>query len=117
MPMFDRLCPLCGQRKKDGRARMCQKCRYARWRESATVTGIAGGKVRKAIREGLLPRLTGEIPCTDCGAPAKQYDHRWYSRPLEVQPVCRRCNILRGCAFDSPLRDGIIKPLVGRAYG
>lgn len=56
----------------------------------------AGALVSKAKRKGLLPPLTGDIPCDDCGGPATQYDHRDYRYPLWVAPVCRRCNIRRG---------------------
>ena len=36
--------------------------------------------------------------CVDCGAPAEMYDHRSLSKPEDVEPVCRRHNILRGPA-------------------
>jgi len=36
--------------------------------------------------------------CTDCGAQARDYDHRDYARPLDIEPVCRRCNQKRGPA-------------------
>ena len=35
----------------------------------------------------------------DCGAPARHYDHRDYNKPLEIEPVCVRCNLLRGHAI------------------
>lgn len=38
--------------------------------------------------------------CVDCGLQANAYDHRYYSLPLEVEPVCTRCNIKRGPAVD-----------------
>lgn len=48
---------------------------------------------------GVLPGLNDpDIRCVDCGAVANEYDHRDYSRPLEVDPVCGRCNKLRGPA-------------------
>lgn len=59
----------------------------------------AGGIVTAAKRMGLLPHLDGSIACVDCGAPACDYDHRDYNKPLEVEPVCRRCNKLRGSAI------------------
>lgn len=59
----------------------------------------ARGMVAQAKARGDLPRLTGEIPCVDCGAPARDYDHRDYNRPLDVEPVCRRCNMRRGPAI------------------
>lgn len=53
--------------------------------------------VARAIRAGRLqpPNLSS---CVDCGEPAVFYDHRDYSKPLAVEPVCRRCNNLRGPA-------------------
>lgn len=58
---------------------------------------LAHTAVAKARREGRLssPR---DHACTDCGAAAIEYDHRDYLKPLAVDPVCRRCNILRGPA-------------------
>lgn len=53
--------------------------------------------VARAIKRGDLarPHLFG---CTDCDQQAEVYDHRDYSRPLEVAPVCRGCNTRRGPA-------------------
>jgi len=58
--------------------------------------------VGAAIRLGKLPKLDGSIMCADCGVPACQYDHRDYSKPLEVDPVCQSCNRKRGPANDWP---------------
>ena len=52
--------------------------------------------VAKAIKANQLKKLTGDIPCTDCPQPADRYDHRDYTRPLDVEPVCRLCNARRG---------------------
>lgn len=54
--------------------------------------------LRSAIRRGEL-RRPGEYPCTDCGGEATEYDHRDYSFPLLVDPVCRGCNVRRGKAI------------------
>lgn len=54
--------------------------------------------VVKAKAAGVLPPLDGSIACVDCGAPAKHYDHRDYSRPLDVEPCCHSCNLRRGPA-------------------
>lgn len=55
--------------------------------------------VSAAVKRGLLPNLkSGEYACTDCGRVAHEYDHRDYSRPLDVDPVCRSCNKQRGTA-------------------
>lgn len=49
-----------------------------------------------AIRNGDLPKLDGSVPCVDCSEPAAEYDHRDYKKPLDVEPVCQRCNQARG---------------------
>jgi hypothetical protein len=64
------------------------------------IAAPARAAVGKAIRDGKLPRLDGSVPCMDCGKPAKDYDHREYARPLDVEPVCRSCNLNRGPASD-----------------
>lgn len=68
--------------------------------------GRAHSAVQAAIKKGVLPSLkAGEYACTDCGGVALEYDHRDYSRPLDVQPVCRSCNKQRGTAtWPSPDR-------------
>ncbi len=55
-------------------------------------------KVRLAIQSGRLAALDGSVACVDCGAAADRYDHRDYSKPLDVVPVCRGCNKRRGAA-------------------
>lgn len=57
--------------------------------------GSAHLHVRKAVVAGLLPPAY-ECECVDCGRPACDYDHRDYSKPLAVEPVCRSCNTKRG---------------------
>lgn len=56
-------------------------------------------EVRKALKKGILKRAK-EFKCVDCGEPAFCYDHRDYLKPLEVQPVCRKCNWYRGKALN-----------------
>lgn len=64
-----------------------------RWRT------LAGRFVVLAKELGVLPPLKDPaIRCVDCGAIATEYDHRDYSRPLDVDPVCSSCNKLRGPA-------------------
>jgi hypothetical protein len=38
----------------------------------------------------------------DCGDPAETYDHRDYTQPLLVDPVCLACNKRRGPGFPYP---------------
>ena len=54
-------------------------------------------QVARAIRSGDLLHPS-HFACADCGGPSIHYDHRDYSKPLEVVPVCRRCNYKRGPA-------------------
>lgn len=57
----------------------------------------AASAVAKAIRMGELERATSFL-CVDCNRPAREYDHRDYTKPLAVVPVCRSCNVMRGPA-------------------
>lgn len=60
----------------------------------------AMGRVSKAVKEGRLPRVSTQT-CVDCGKQAQAYDHRRYSAPLDVVPVCTPCNFKRGPAEDA----------------
>lgn len=57
--------------------------------------------VKEAILSGLLPNLKlGDVVCVDCKVNlASVYDHRDYSKPLTVEPVCHMCNTKRGPAI------------------
>lgn len=79
----------------------CAACRVARGLRSLTSPQYLAHKaVAKARRAGLLadPR---SLACADCCVPASEYDHRDYSKPLAVEPVCRRCNRRRGPAANA----------------
>lgn len=77
---------------------ICPKCMRGYAKRLKQIAGPAHRKVFEAVKKGILPKLDGAIPCADCGRPAQVYDHRDYSRPLDVVPVCKRCNIRRGPA-------------------
>ena len=64
----------------------CQKCKTS-----------AASSIWKAIRAGVLARADCFL-CADCGGAARDYDHRDYSKPLEVVPLCHGCNLRRGPA-------------------
>jgi hypothetical protein len=92
-------CAICGPRPDQGRGRHhhTRLCRPAgvdiRWQLRA------GSAVYRAIQRGELTNLKKKrVRCTDCTARAVEYDHRDYAKPLEVQPVCRSCNLKRGTA-------------------
>lgn len=91
-----------------GARRVCDECRTTDPKE-LQFTANANSRhahyvVQAAIQSGQLPRLDGSVQCVDCGKPAVDYDHREYAKPLQVEPVCRSCNLLRGPAIDSAQR-------------
>lgn len=94
-PSLKTLCERCGGETefRGGIYPLCGACRQQQSAERAT----ASCAVRKAVNIGMLKPVK-TCRCVDCGAPAADYDHRDYSRPLAVEPVCRSCNIRRGIA-------------------
>jgi len=77
----------------------CVKCRTRNGVDPLmTPQYLAHKAVAKAIKAGDLER-PGKFKCVDCGTQATEYDHRDYSQPLTVDPVCRRCNLRRGSAI------------------
>ena len=90
-----RECPVCRQvAKRDGNWRYCWDC----YRRFAPLAPRAVYLVHKAVLMGRLPRASS-CTCVDCGKPAHEYDHRDYAKPLDVVPLCRSCNKLRGPAI------------------
>lgn len=57
--------------------------------------------VERAVKAGNLINLKRKkILCVDCRTNrATKYEHRDYAKPLEVDPVCQRCNQKRGPAI------------------
>lgn len=90
----------CAERSR--RAAITRKERHPDWAVPAHAEDYWQSKahtlVAAAIRKGVLPKLDGSIACADCGCAAKEYDHRDYARPLDVEPVCIKCNRRRGTA-------------------
>jgi len=100
------LCRICGHKlpKTDARKWYCKRCRDKRVELGITTTPkrVSGSIVNAAVNAGILPRLKGsKIQCVDCGELARDYDHRDYMKPLDVEPVCRVCNIKRGSALNN----------------
>lgn len=80
----------------------CQACRTAGRYGSVTPADATGGNeaksaIRRVVQRGELQPATA-FACVDCGKPAQCYDHRDYSKPLDVEPVCTSCNLKRGPA-------------------
>jgi hypothetical protein len=110
-------CCVCGTielARGAGNFSRCQACKDAgRWMRShyrVNWLGAANAQaaIQHAMRDGILPRPRG-LPCADCGGPAIEYEHRDYNKPLEVDPICRACNLRRGPA--KPIA-GCLHPLV-----
>jgi hypothetical protein len=79
----------------------CDTCKKSPQWQRHRISSLGHMAVSKAVRKGLLPKLDGSIACVDCGVPAAVYDHREYAKPLEVDPVCIRCNVRRGPAKET----------------
>lgn len=77
----------------------CAGCRKEKgMRDLSSAKYLAHQAVAKARKTGQLPDPK-TLSCADCNVQAIEYDHRDYSKPLEVAPVCRRCNLRRGPAL------------------
>lgn len=92
-----RLCPWCDAsfRSVGAAHRYCVGCRplVERVRRSVYL------KLRRAIQRKIIPKIKRGVICVDCGGQAEHYDHRDYSKPFDVQSVCRICNYKRGPAI------------------
>lgn len=106
-------CRVCGtvERTRGGSHLFrCSDCRakgrgldaHAIW--SSLGKDWASAAAHSAVRAGRLPHPS-TLACVDCDGPAVEYEHRDYNRPLAVEPICRRCNLLRGPAV--PIRGGV----------
>lgn len=94
---------------------LCQQATMALpkpiWIRFVHLRNSANRAVGIEVHKGRIPRLHNpkmgldrgvKVTCVDCGKnPAIEYDHRDYTRPLEVDPVCQSCNQLRGMAIDT----------------
>lgn len=98
-----------GRRKRRVPLR-CVQCK-AKWDEQRDVPGqrAAHKAVKAAIKNGTL-RPPSERLCADCGKRAHCYDHRDYSRALDVDPVCIACNWKRG--HGAPATGGLFTRLL-----
>lgn len=81
----------------------CIECTIKRYRYLSIESGAsaAHAAAARAQKNGLLPRPSS-LACVDCNRQAECYDHRDYSKPLQVDPVCRSCNVMRGPAIPAP---------------
>jgi len=98
------LCRMCNEEitGRDSRAKKCWSCYGSYGRDSGARKAIA--LVNQAVKKGFLP-LVKTLNCVDCNRPGECYDHRDYNKPLDVVPVCRKCNFRRGSAI--PLKKNV----------
>ena len=92
------ICSICSGEiiNRDPRAKHCWDCSESYGILNGARKAIAA--VAKAVKKGLLPSVK-TLTCVDCGRPGECYDHRDYNKPLDVVPVCRKCNYRRGSAI------------------
>ena len=95
LPFHERgLCIDCGEKtRRDIRAWRCWSCT----RSAEIARQLAIRAVWRAVVGGEIAALEASV-CVDCEKTAAEYDHRDYLLPLNVQPVCRKCNQRRGPA-------------------
>ena len=89
-------CPGCG-RTADRYARKgpyCHPCATVFYKESLRCSRL----ITRAVLAGEMKRAK-DFVCVDCTRPARCYDHRDYTKPFAVDPVCGRCNLKRGHAM------------------
>ena len=87
-------CPMCGTGFKN---RASHYCSSGCGTSAHSISLIAHRLVKKAVDSCAIPKAS-DFPCADCGEKAVEYDHRDYTKPLAVDPVCRSCNTKRGPA-------------------
>jgi hypothetical protein len=83
--------------------KFCRRCAKSPRRAYALAARMKGNHneqarmlTKYAVKIGFLPHPANSR-CVDCRrVQAECYDHRDYSKPLEVDPVCLRCNSSRG---------------------
>jgi hypothetical protein len=91
-------CSQCGRgysRHCNSKTSLCCNCTHDAQYEAYKPIRRASAKIQQAIKSGKLLRPIF-YHCADCGRQASEYDHRDYSKPLEVEPVCHPCNLRRG---------------------
>lgn len=95
------ICPYClSEKEKSSTLGKGSPYHHACSFKVSSISRKATAQVNRAIKRGQIPAINHDTKCVDCGKPARDYEHRYYSRPLDVEPVCRGCNQKRGPALD-----------------
>ena len=79
---------------------ICYECNRAQIKD--TLRHRAHWAVSNAVKKGFL-KPAQDFRCMDCGSAAVCYEHRNYYKPLDVDPVCKKCDINRGMGYPPPL--------------
>ena len=95
---MNNLCRFCNDEitGRDPRAKICLPCMNNNSKRIGATTAMSA--IQYAIKTGKLAPAKIHL-CVDCGKNAECYDHRDYNKPLDVVPVCRKCNHSRGAAI------------------
>ena len=90
--------------KRDAQALLCWSCVAISKAHRVDCTTA----VSRAVKSGQLAD-PATLQGSDCEKPARWYDHRDYSKPLDVEPVCAGCNRRRGPGLlpGTPLFDSL----------
>lgn len=93
------LCAGCGDDLSSycGAIVWCPRCRHERQLVLGPIQLAAKQAIARAVVRGEMPPAR-QLRCFDCGVQALDYDHRDYTKPMNVQALCRSCNLLRGPA-------------------
>lgn len=91
------VCVVCDGAMPRSRAYTCMTCHHGCTEVLNDARTKIINAIAKQIRLGEL-KPAKECLCVDCGAAAHDYEHRDYTKPLDVVPVCRGCNKRRGPA-------------------
>jgi hypothetical protein len=98
---LNRKCIVCGAdiSGRHGAAKYCVPCGNKGIRPNGKNYNDKARLITKyAVEIGFLSHPE-HLVCVDCGVPAKCYDHRDYTQPLLVDPVCSGCNNRRGAGI------------------
>lgn len=91
-------CVKCGAAHECGNQRYCTECHNAYMREWRKTHRLNAEQRAKAStrRKSNMYKARGKLAqqsCAHCGSPDSQMHHHDYSKPLEVEWLCRPCHM------------------------
>lgn len=93
------ICGKCKKRNRTGRGRWCRPCAnaysraYREHREVLSEEQKHKDRVRTIARSAYLRGEIVKRPCEACGDKDSQMHHADYSKPLDVEWLCRPCHL------------------------